>query len=175
MATRFDYSLNIPNVRRVGVLGLGFIGNSVLNEDSWFSALVASSGPEFGDPKFALVLSESNPEFLIGGTDMSKYVGNLTYCDVNANVSILQGVPCLRFNTDTIQGFWQITLDSILVNENVAARNKEAVLDSDNPYITGDIQTINTIYNNIPGSTPLRSFNGTGLWSGTHVAGLLLG
>ena len=82
------------------------------------------------------------------------------------------------FNTDTIQGFWQITLDSISVNENVAATNKEVVLDSDNPYITGDTQTINTIYKNIPGSMPLQplpGFESTGLWSGTHIAGLLLG
>jgi len=75
-------------------------------------------------------------------------------------------------NTDTIQGFWQIHLDSISVNGDAIVTTKEAILDSDNPFITGDTQTITNIYNNIPGSTLLKDFNG--LWRGTHVAGLLL-
>jgi len=75
---------------------MGFKTTSALNEDSWFSALIASGGPEFGDAKFALIFDDRTGELIIGGTDSSKFLGELTYFNVDIEVRILRGVPCLR-------------------------------------------------------------------------------
>ena len=58
--------------------------------------LIASGGLEFGDPKFALIFDNRTGELIIGGTDQSKFLGDLTYINVDIKVRILRGIPCLR-------------------------------------------------------------------------------
>ena len=62
-------------------------------------------------------------------------------------------------------------MDSMSVNGNVSVTNTGAILSTANPFITSNKETIAKIYSNIPDSRPLEE---PGLWSGTHVADLLL-
>jgi hypothetical protein len=77
----------------VGVLGLGFIEMSDFHQNSFFNG--GGPAPPNGEEVFGLFLGESGPELIIGGTDNSKFSGNLTIVDVNEVVSILRRVPCL--------------------------------------------------------------------------------
>ena len=119
-------------------------------------------------------MTQTGGEFIIGGKDPSKLEGNLTFVDVDKSVSIC--VPFLRFafifNADTIQGFWGVQMDSMSVNGNVSVTNTGAILSTANPFITSNNETIAKIYSNIPGSAANQS--AIGLWTSTHVAGLLL-
>ena len=63
-------------------------------------------------------------------------------------------------------------MDSIAVNGFATVGTQEALLDSGNPFISSNLENIGSIYSAIPGSAPFRN---TGLWTSTHVAGLLSG
>ena len=95
-AKSMDYFFVYPNIKLNGVLGMGFGRAGVLGENSVFESLIAMGEPEFGDPVFALLLDGPDAEFIIGGTDTSKFSGDLTYHNVSSEVSILGGAPCLR-------------------------------------------------------------------------------
>src|SRR6266566_623354 len=76
---------------------LGFKEISVLGADSFFGTLISQGGPTDGELVFGLLLAESDPELIVGGTDSSKSSGRLTFTNLDTQVSILRGVPCLRF------------------------------------------------------------------------------
>ena len=78
---------------------MGFKQASVLGEDSWFTSLITSGGLLFGDPIFALLLNNPDAELIIGGTDKSKFVGELTYYNVDRDAVISK-------TTDFFQTFW---------------------------------------------------------------------
>ena len=50
---------------------------------------------------------------------------------------------------------------------------REAIIDMGDLFISSNNETIANIYSKIPGSSALPS-DSSGLWGGTHVAGLLL-
>ena len=176
MATSKDGSHGgFPDFQGDGIMGLGFKQTSTFGSgvDSFFTTLVASVGPAFGEVVFGLVLAGSGPALIVGGRDASKFSGEFTFFDLTSKVSILRGVPwpCIAFNTNTIQGSWQIPLDSILINGNVAVATKNAILDTGNVFISSNVQTIIDIHRDIPGSAPTSD---NGVWACTHFADLLL-
>ena len=79
----------------VGVLGMGFIEMSDFHQNSFFNGGGLAPPNASGEEVYGLFLGESGPELIIGGTDSSKFSGNLTMVDVNEVVSILRRVPCL--------------------------------------------------------------------------------
>ena len=173
MATSISPTFPFPNNTGDGILGLGLNNGN----GSFFESVIRSGGPFSGSrspaPVFGFHMTQTGGELIIGGADPSKFEGNLTFVDVDKSVSMCP-LPsfCLRFfNADTIQGFWGIQMDSMSVNGNVSVTNTGAILSTANPFITSNNETIAKIYSNIPGSNPLAV---AGLWSSTHVAGLLL-
>ncbi len=48
---------------------LGFKEISVLGADSFFGTLISQGGPTDGELVFGLLLAESDPELIVGGTD----------------------------------------------------------------------------------------------------------
>jgi hypothetical protein len=81
-------------------------------------------------------------------------------------VRILRGVLCFCFNTDTIQGYWQIAFDFISVNgHNISVSTQEAIIDTGTRLIVGDNESISNIYAMIPGSASMQN----GLWTSTLV------
>ena len=85
-----------PGFSGDGVLGLGFTQTSAFGAVSYFETLVALGGPSNGDPVFGYFLADSGPELIIGGTDRSKISGDLSFINLDTQVSILRGVLCLR-------------------------------------------------------------------------------
>lgn len=64
-------------------------------------------------------------------------------------------------------------MDSISINGNEVVTAKEAILDTGSTFISGDSQTIDNIYANIPGSAPISNL---GQFTSTYAivgAGLL--
>jgi len=77
-----------------GVLGLGFEEVSAVGFDSYFGRLIKEGGIVDGGQVFGLYLAESGSELVIGGTDTSKFLGELTFVAVEKTVSTLRGIPC---------------------------------------------------------------------------------
>ncbi len=87
-------ALQFPKFPADGVVGLGFKNFLGFIRDSFFEDLVNQGGIVDGKPVFGLSLAEPGPELVIGGTDTSKFSGELTFVDLENTVSILRGAPC---------------------------------------------------------------------------------
>ena len=157
------------------MVGLGLKGASHFGKDSVFGTLIKNPGPNgllaSGGPAFAFSFAKSGPELTLGGADPSKFTGNLAFSNVYTLVSTSRNVPCLRLHRhrDMIQGFWQIPLDSISVNGNNIKVAQEVILDTSSVFISGDLETISSIYSNIPSSAQIPDSN---QWTSTYVTGL---
>ena len=139
-------------------MGMGFKEISPFNAPTVFETLVEQDRLE--ESVFGFYLADSGSELIIGGRNDSWYSGNLTYTDVEKEVRILRGAPCLRFNTDTIQGYWQTTFDDITVNGNViSVSTQDAIIDTGTTLLLGDQESIRNIYAQIPGSAQLQNSN----------------
>ena len=146
-------------------MGMAFKEVSPFKAASFFETLVDQGQLE--EPVFGVYLAESGSELIIGGRDSSRYSGDLTYANVTKKVRALRDIPCLRFNTDAIQGFWQTTFDAISVNGNdIPVSIKDAIIDTGNTLISGDRESVSNIYSKIPGSAPGPDGS---LWSSTPI------
>ena len=94
MATHIDVNFQYPSFLADGRFGLGFKGNIRLgnNSESFFGTLINQGGLTDGEPVFGLVLAEPRPEIVFGGTDSSKFVGELNFINIR-NVSIFTSCP----------------------------------------------------------------------------------
>lgn len=146
-------------------MGMGFKEISVFNADPFFETLVDQG--QLQESVFGFYLAESDSELIIGGRDSSRYSGNITYVKVEKQVRILRNVLCFCFTTDTIQGYWQTSFDTISVNGNdITVSTQDAVIDTGTTAILGDQESISNIYANIPGSATMQD---TDLWTSTLV------
>jgi cathepsin D len=157
------------------MLGMGFSSLSPFNTSTVFEKFVKEG--QLPEPVFGIALADSNPELIIGGRDSSRYNGDLVYSPVDTGntVRTARGVPCLHFNTDTIQSFWQIKLDGITINGNgTQVSTKEAVIDTGSTQVLGDQNSIANIYASIPGSAQANASEGE-YWTCTFVTELIVG
>ncbi|KAF8473674.1 Asp-domain-containing protein [Russula ochroleuca] len=106
-----------------GILGMAFSGRFSQNNRSTVFETLVDEG-QLPEPVFGTILAESNSELIIGGRDSGRFKGNLSL------------IPCLHFNTDTMQAFWQTKLDNITINGNdTQISNKEVIIDTSSPLI----------------------------------------
>jgi len=73
-------------------MGMAFKEISTLRTAPFFETLVEQGQLE--EPVFGFYLAESDSELIIGGSDNSRYSGNLTYVNVVRQVRISRGVLC---------------------------------------------------------------------------------
>ncbi|XP_024870235.1 lysosomal aspartic protease-like [Temnothorax curvispinosus] len=119
-----------------GVLGMGYPALSLFNEtptpvakNEIYEKIVA--------PTFSFYLnrkhnSHSNGELLLGDTNPSRYVGELTYVDV------------------TRQKYWQFKMDKIQTEKNIfCSEGCQAIVDTGASVIGGPPQAIATLYREI--------------------------
>ncbi|KAF8491748.1 acid protease [Russula emetica] len=144
VATSVDSAFQSLDFPADGILGLGFNQTSAFGANSFFTTLINQGGLGGADaqPVFGLFLSESDSgsELVIGGTDTSKFMEDLTFINLDS------------------QGFWQIPLDSISVNgNNISVTIMEAILDASSTFVSSDVATIASIYNAIPGSAQISN------------------
>jgi hypothetical protein len=97
----------------VGILGMGFAlsSNLVNPQKNFFGTL--------GLEVIGLFLGESGPELIVGGTDSSKFSGNLTIIESDT-VSILRRVPwhCLtrtRYRRISGRSIWILSQSTELM------------------------------------------------------------
>jgi cathepsin D len=165
VASNYTDNFNSTNFGADGLMGMGFKEISPFKAAPFFETLVDQGQLE--EPVFGFYLAELDSALMIGGRDSSRYSGDLTYVSVDKKVRILRDVPCLRFNTDMIQGFWQTTFDAISVNGNdIPVSIKDAIIDTGSTLISGDQESISNIYSKIPGSAQAPDGN---LWSSTLI------
>jgi hypothetical protein len=98
VATKIDIPLQATSFLGDGSMGLGF------NNQSWFGQLIQSNvlAEEKLDQVFGISFSGAvqnpGPQFIIGGTDTTKFVGQLTNVKMPENaVRILRGLQLLAF------------------------------------------------------------------------------
>jgi len=65
-----------------------------------------------------------------------------------------------------MQGFWQVSFDSVSVDGKSVLGATSAVLDTGSSRMVGDPDTVTTVYNNIPGSALVK-----GTWTSTSSSG----
>ena len=95
MATKISvpYELNPTNSNFTSFPSDGAMGFGT-NNQSWFGRVISSKALPEGQQVFGMSLSGS-PQLIIGGTDTTKFVGELTIVKVAEDaVRILRGFPC---------------------------------------------------------------------------------
>jgi Eukaryotic aspartyl protease len=71
----------------------------------------------------------------------------------------------LGFNLDVIQGYWQLSIDEVVVNGKRAVGTTSAIIDTGTSINCCDNTTVQAIYDNIPGSAT----KGDGTYTCTFV------
>ena len=118
-----------------GVLGLGFPSNAVAGVKPVFNEMIDQK--MITEPVFSFYLQKdgddtSGGEIIFGGTDNTKYTGELTYVPVTRETS------------------WQFTLDSFTVDDNeVCEDGCEAIADTGFLFIAGPINYVQMLQNAI--------------------------
>ncbi|KAM0735580.1 Lysosomal aspartic protease [Formica fusca] len=135
----FAEAVNEPGLTFVfaqfdGILGMGYPSISVDGVTPVFNNIVQQGlVPE---PVFSFYLSRDpsagvGGELILGGIDPSHYDGNITYVPV------------------TKQGYWQFSLDSVLIGNNSVANGSQAIADTGTSLIVGPSDVIDVINENI--------------------------
>ncbi|KAF8268682.1 acid protease [Lactarius quietus] len=124
-----------------GLLGMGFESISLFETSPVFQTLVSQG--QVSNPIFSFYLAESGSELYIGGANQSLYKGAFAFMPV------------------TTQGFWQGSFDNISVNGGSVINSESAFIDTGTTQVIGDAQSVQAIYNQIPGS----HYVGSGTWS----------
>ena len=95
-----------------GTLGLGLSQEtSAVRDDSYFASLAKSGGigSYNGLAVMGFYLADTNASLVIGGTDTSKFSGQLDYTNVETPVSTFRGVPCPRSSRTRYRFFGRST------------------------------------------------------------------
>ncbi|TFK76153.1 acid protease [Pluteus cervinus] len=128
-----------------GLLGMGFQSISVYNSNPVFQSLIAQG--KTTSPEFSFKLSSSGSELFVGGVDSSLAKGSTTYVPV------------------TQQGYWQVNLDSLTVNNKKVASSLSAIIDTGTTLIIGDSASVKAFYAAIPGSKDASQTIGQGYYT----------
>ncbi|ODN83743.1 hypothetical protein L202_01835 [Cryptococcus amylolentus CBS 6039] len=156
-----------------GIMGLAFSGLSNAKATPWWETLVNAGrwdSPEFGvylaryrnDPSASTVEGDGGA-ITFGGTDTTKFAGELNYVPIN----------------DSARDYWRIPLEGLTINNNTVTiatssssstlptcDQPQACIDTGTTLIGAPPSTVQAIYAQIPGSSPLPPWiiGGEGLW-----------
>ncbi|KAH8997777.1 acid protease [Lactarius hatsudake] len=106
-----------------------------------FQSLVSQD--QVSAPVFSFYLAESGSELYVGGTNQNHFTGSFTYVPV------------------TTQGYWQTIFGGISVNGTPVFDGRDAIIDTGTTQVIGDTQSVQAIYDAIPGS----NYIGSGSWT----------
>jgi len=106
-----------------------------------FQTLVSQG--QVSSPVFSFYFAESGSELYIGGTNHNHYTGSFTYMPV------------------TVEGYWQGSFDGISVNGQTVVGYETTIIDTGTTQVLGDTQSVQAIYDQIPGSKNV----GSGIWT----------
>jgi hypothetical protein len=123
---------------------MGYQSISEYNAPPVFQTLVAQD--QVSEPIFAFKLSQSGAVLTLGGVDSSKYTGSFTYAPV------------------TTEGYWQVKLDGIAVNNKPAVGSVQSIIDTGTTLIIGDVSRVKSFYAKVPGSKDASKTIGPGFY-----------
>ncbi|KAN0138185.1 eukaryotic aspartyl protease [Lactarius tabidus] len=124
-----------------GLLGMAYESISSYGASPVFQSLVSQG--QVSNPVFSFYLATSDSELYIGGTNQDYYTGSFTYMPV------------------TTQGHWQGSFGGISVNGATVVPSASAIIDTGSSLVVGDTQSVQAVYNQIPGSKDV----GDGTWT----------
>jgi len=124
-----------------GILGLAFPAISSLNEDPFF--VTANSDGAVDANQFGFLLASSGSELYLGGTDTSKYTGDIEFNSI-----------------DSSTGFWQTTGAKVLVGSSSVVTGIDAIIDSGTTLAYGPPADVKKLYAKVAGSKVYDSSQG---------------
>jgi len=124
-----------------GILGLAFPQVSTLNQSPFFNTVVKQKA--FPVSQFGFLLASNGSELFLGGTDTTKYTGELEFHDV-----------------DTTSGFWQITGATAKVGNTTTVSSFDTIIDSGTTLMYGPPDAVKEVYAAVKGAQLFDSENG---------------
>ncbi|KAI9570735.1 aspartic peptidase domain-containing protein [Boletus coccyginus] len=125
-ASHYTTAFQIAKFAPDGLMGMAFATISVFQANPVIQTLIAEG--QLSDPVFAFKLASPGSELRIGGIDTSLYTGSFTYTPV------------------TLQGFWQINVDSIDANGQAISKDIPAIVDTGTSFILGNAENVSQFY-----------------------------
>jgi hypothetical protein len=147
-----------------GLLGLGFQSVSKYNATPFFINLIAQG--IVSNPVYGVRLANEGSELFLGGTNRELHHGDFTYVPVAKEVCHAT-LPQPSEYHFLVQGYWQVTLDGIMLDGRKVFSTTEAIIDTGSTLILGPAEVVAAIYERIPGAIPTVNSDGTksGLFS----------
>ncbi|KAH9973347.1 acid protease [Lactifluus volemus] len=150
-ATQFNDVFSIANFAGDGLFGLGFQSISKLNAPTVLQTLVSEDALD--NSTFAFKLdSSSNSELFLGGVNHALYTGDFTWVSL------------------TVEGFWQATIDNVVVNGVQVAGSNPVIFDSGSKGMIGDLNSIANLYAGFSGAQLSQSLSTIPCNSNTPVS-----
>jgi cathepsin D len=139
---------------------MGFPQISVFGASPVFQTLIAEG--ETTEPVFGFTLETSGSELFLGGTDTSKFTGDLTFTPV------------------TEVGFWEIESGGVSVGGTQVVGPQDSIVDTGTTLVLGDTESVRAVYAAIPGSRDASLLLGPGFFTAPCArfpdnVGLILG
>ncbi|KAG2150906.1 aspartic peptidase domain-containing protein [Suillus clintonianus] len=137
-----DVSSNFNVVPISGRLGLSFSSIAMSGKPTFFENLIMQERVEA--PFFSLHLTRgraSGSEITLGGYDMSKAAGSLTWVSVISKT------------------YWTVHFDGVVVDGNYVSGDIDAAIDAASSFIHVPQALASSIYANIPGAGPAANYD----------------
>ncbi|KAF9224145.1 acid protease [Gyrodon lividus] len=131
VASHYPPSLSTDVFPADGVLGMAFSAASTFYANTVLENLIATREADEG--VFALSLASSGAELYIGGTNPAMYTGEFAYTPV------------------IVAGFWQVTMENVLANEETVLSNVGCIIDTGSELIHGLPDDVAALYAAIGG------------------------
>ncbi|KAF9222126.1 acid protease [Gyrodon lividus] len=139
-ALHYSEGLRIGKFSGDGLLGMGFQVISHFGHNPFFQNLVNEG--QTAEPVFAFNFAALGPELYIGGTNPDMYIGDFTWAPV------------------TQQGFWQVSIDSVVANGRNVLTNVAGIIDTGTLLILGPLSDVALFYA-ATGGIPFRVNGGS--------------
>ncbi|KAK7051797.1 acid protease [Favolaschia claudopus] len=124
-----------------GILGMAWPSISNLQQEPFFNKAIDSGAVKAG--VFGLYLASSRSTLYLGGTDTSKYRGEIEY-----------------INIDNRGGFWRATGGEVKVGGSAVVRNIDTIIDSGTTLMYGPPSLVAEIFAKVKGSRLFDKDNG---------------
>jgi hypothetical protein len=165
VASEYSPGFSISVFAPDGLLGLGFQSVSKYNATPFFINLIAQG--IVSNPVYGVRLANEGSELFLGGTNRDLYQGDFTYVPVTKEVRHTS-LPLPSEHHFLVQGYWQVTLDGILLDGRKVFSATEAIIDTGSTLILGPSEVVAAIYERIPGAMP--ALKGDGANSGLYTS-----
>ena len=144
-ATQYSNGFALANFPPDGIMGMGFPQISVFEANPVFQTLFAQG--QATENVFGFTLLPTGSELFLGGTDTSKFTGDLAFTPV------------------TQVGFWEINSDGVSVGGTIVVGPQDSIVDTGTTLVLGDTENVRSVYAAIPGARDASLLIGQGFFT----------